>query len=561
MLRLQLIQRYRLTIPTPNRCLLVCLGLLATLSCGTQGAKASHRARALSSSTKNETGRTLDIEPRREKTTTTLSYRLQPDFNHSPSRLHVTLSIHLNPGDLNKLDNKITLHMPAWSPGDYHLQHHGRYVQDLTARADSRNTTMALNVAHPDEDTWVIAAVDTGTIEIDYALPTTPPGIFSDNIKVDPHFLFLNGPAAYLYPADLSLKNPITLGVNLPGPWTVATALPRRVSNNVSEGNLTLFSAPDYDTLADSPVVMGDRTALTSVDCEVNQVPIQAVFFRQAAAIAQPKSYLPIVQQIVKAEADIMGGLPIKRYLFLFDVGGGGGALEHLNSTRIPIWPGSPPQALIRFVSHEFFHLWNVKRIRPRALGPFDYIHPPHTRNIWFAEGVTEYYANIAARRAGLTSVTQFHEHWRRAIASMQRNPARLKVSADEVSLRIWESGDSEEFGGLSYYDKGELIGLCMDLKLRAITHGKRSLDDMVRLLMKRHAPPQPGYEEDELRSTLSEVAGQDISTFYDELARSTKEMPFAACLNYVGLGLDLQPLPHATPAQVALRSAWETSH
>src|SRR5205823_3213336 len=121
----------------------------------------------------------------------------------------------------------------------------------------------------------------------------------------------------------------------------------------------------------------------------------------------------------------------------------------------------------------------------------------------------------------------EFFRHWQRQIASLERNPARKRITADEASYRVWESGRSEGYGGLSYYDKGELIGLCLDLKIRHVTDNAKSLDDVMRLLLARHNPPKPGYGEDEIRAAVSEVAGVDLSAFYDLLARSTDPMPF----------------------------------
>ena len=180
--------------------------------------------------------------------------------------------------------------------------------------------------------------------------------------------------------------------------------------------------------------------------------------------------------------------------------------------------------------------------------------------NLWFAEGVTEYYAQVAVRRAGLEDQAAFYRHWQSVIARMQANPARRRVSAEEASLRVWESGNSQGYGGLSYYDKGELIGLCLDLKIRHVTVGAKSLDDVMRLLLQRHNPPKPGYGEDEIRATVSEVAGNDLSAFYDVLTRSTEEMPFSESLGYAGLDTSLRPLPNATPEQIALRERWSAA-
>jgi predicted metalloprotease with PDZ domain len=480
-----------------------------------------------------------------------ITYELTPLVDRTPRLLQVHMIV-----PVKDPAAAIVVQMPVWSPGDYHVQNHARYVQDFQAWDVSAgpNGSPALKVGHPDANTWEITPAGAKAVVISYALPETPPGIFSENIQLRARLAFANGPAVYLYLVGHK-EWPALLNVRLPPDWRVETPLapgPQEPGGGVS------FQAPDYDTLADSPVVMGANGAITVREFTYKGVSHRAVFFGAQDRLRAVDDFVPVLQKIVKAESALMGGeLPYSRYDFLFDVDGRGGGLEHLNACRIALGEEETPLFAVSFCAHEFFHLWNVKRIRPRVLGPFDYIHPPHTRNLWFAEGVTEYYAHLAALRAGLTAPDGFLQHYRSAWRRMERNPARLKVTADEASLRVWDSGSSQGFGGLSYYDKGELIGLCLDLKIRRETGNRRSLDDVMRLLMQRHNPPKPGYDEEELRATVSEVAGKDLSAFYDVLARSTQEMPLAECLAYAGLDAALQPLLNATPEQDALRKSW----
>jgi predicted metalloprotease with PDZ domain len=480
-----------------------------------------------------------------------IHYALEPLLNETPRRLKVTMHI------ATRGRESLSLQMPVWSPGDYHLQNHAQYVQDFRAEEIRQETARPLPFAHPDANTWRIQTAGTDTIRVTYFLPETPPGFFSENVQLREKQVFVNGPAAYMYivgnkdaPADMLL--------HLPEGWSAEMPLPQGPPGGVP-GNAARFLAPDYDTLADSPLLMAAPDAMTTREFTLNGVTHRAVYFGRKDSVKDFDVYTPMLRQIAEAENRIMGVTPYARYDFFFEVGGRGGGLEHLNAARLSFFPAQP-RFIAPFVAHEFFHLWNVKRIRPRVLGPFDYIHPPRTRNLWFAEGVTEYYAHVATCRAGLYSEDDFYRHWRGAIQAMRRNPARLKVTADDSSLRVWEAGNSSGYGGLSYYAKGELIGLCLDLKIRHLTDNRRSLDDVMRLLMQRHNLPRPGYGEDELRATVSEVAGYDLSAFYDLLARSTQEMPFDECLSYAGLDAELKSLPGATPAQVALRESWAES-
>jgi predicted metalloprotease with PDZ domain len=471
----------------------------------------------------------------------------------SPARLVVSIKAPVPVGE-----DSVRIQMPVWSPGDYHLQNHASFVREFRAAGlNGSNQTGELRVNHTDPNTWDVQARGERSVLVTYFVPQTPAGIFSDNVTLGAHYAFYNGPAALAY-VEGHTDSATQLYVYAPTGWRVETALPTIPMNG--QKATAAYSAPDYDTLADSPLVAADSQGMVVQQFEVDRVPHKVVLYHNPPDETAAAALVPPIKQIVQAANEIMGGPPYSRYDFLFDVGGGGGGLEHLNSARIMLSRGANARSIRSLVSHEFFHLWNVKRIRPAVLGPFDYIHPPKTRNLWFAEGVTEYYAHVALRRANLTTESQFYGHWQNAIAGMLSNDARKHVTADESSLRVWESGDSQGFGGLSYYDKGELIGLCLDLKIRQVTKGAKSLDDVMRRLLERHNPPKPGYGEDEIRSVVSEVAGQDLSAVYDLLARSTEEMPFAQCLDYVGLDTALRPLPNASGPQLALRTSWSAT-
>jgi len=492
------------------------------------------------------------VQPKRpvakaQETGSGITYELTP----LPQRAarEMVVAMHIPVADAS---TPVSLQMPVWAPGDYHVQNFALYVRNLRAVAETGgDSAQPLAISHPDQNTWKITPGTAHKVLVTYALPEEPPGLFSQNAQVLPNQAFVNGPAAYLYLVGHK-DAPATLILHLPQGWTSEVALPPAPDSTPSA---PAYAAPDYDTLADSPVVMAAPGALVVREFTLKGIAHHIVLFGQPDRVSDPDAYVPILQKIAQAETTIMGGIPYARYDFLLDIEGVGGGLEHLNCCRIG-FPGDLPY-LAPLAAHEFFHLWNVKRIRPRVLGPFDYIHPPRTRNLWFCEGITEYYAHIARRRAGLTTPEEFLQHWRGAIAALQSNPARLKVTADESSLRVWEAGNSEGYGGLSYYQKGEMIGLCMDLAIRHATGNRSSLDTMMRLLMQRHAPPKPGYGEDELRDVLSEVAGQDLSALYDRMTRSTLEMPFRECLGYAGLDTDLNPLPDAAPEQIALRKSW----
>jgi predicted metalloprotease with PDZ domain len=444
--------------------------------------------------------------------------------------------------------------MPVWSPGDYHVMNHGQYVREFTAvTAKDR----ALTFTKPDANTWEVNTEGEDTVEIRYRLPVTPPGYFSENVMVRDRYAFYNGPATYMYVVGHK-EDPVRLRVRLPEGWAGATTpLPADTEGGAP---VPSFTAPDYDTLADSPVVAGDFVTRSFTYAGR---PHTLVFFNSYQGL-DFDAFLPVVQKVVAEQNRLMGGPPYSRYSFFIDVNGRGGGLEHLNSQRIAWLRGFPVRRAAGFVAHEFFHLWNVKRIRPAVLGPFDYVNPPRTRNLWWSEGVTEYIADLSVLRAGLIPEEDFLFQQASAIRELQNNPARLRVSADESSMKVWEANNSSGYGGISYYLKGQLIGLCLDLKLRKVTEGRASLDSIFRDLMAAHNPPKPGFGEDGLRDAFVRAGGAQMGPFYDLVARSTSEMPFAECLSYAGLRLTqdgsdyrITVDPSAGPNEIKLRKDW----
>lgn len=478
-----------------------------------------------------------------------ITYQLTPFVDAASRHVDVTVSF-----EVAGSPDKISVQMPVWSPGDYHIQNHAKYIQAFKAMGLVAGANTALNVEHPDDNTWNVLPNGASHLELTYTLPEVPAGIFSDNVKIQQHFGFINGPAALVYLVGHKGAS-AQLSIAPPTGWTSTVPLEERKRGDEVIANS--FLAPDYDTLADSPVVFADDQGMKVYSFKQDGTDFKVVCFRNPDHIKSVPDLLQTLKTIAHTEAGLMGGMDTNHYSFVFDVDGFSAGLEHLNSFRIGLPSREPPARLSSFIGHEFFHQWNVKRIRPAVLGPFDYVNPPKTHNLWFAEGVTEYYAQMCSHRGGFTSANDTLRHFADSIAQMSQNEARKKVSAEDASIHVWESGNSSGFGGLSYYDKGELIGLCLDLKIRQVTVGKKSLDDVMRLLMKRHAPPLPGYGEDELRLTVNEVAGQDLSDLYNLIVRSTAEMPIADLLPPFGLDSEFRPLSTETPAQRSLRDGW----
>lgn len=426
--------------------------------------------------------------------------------------------------------DSLRVQIPTWSPGAYIVAGFASSIMDVTAQSKDGK---ALDVTHPDKQTWEVSTHGVTEARIRYHVNN------SDLVMVDgkPKRAHLSGPRSYFYVVGRKNERVEALVIMADAGWKVATSLDGDDTPRLGPAGATYhFRAPNYDVLADAPIEMGDFAEDTF---EVRGVPHRIVLYGDYAHVDRAK-LTEYCKRIAEEEIRFFNDAPMKRYVFMFRVGGpigrGAGGLEHLGSTEIG-FSGPVDDRTRSVIAHEYFHLWNVKRIRPEVLGPFDYIDPPHTKNLWWSEGVTSYYGDLLSRRAGINTDDEYLKHLADTITLLQNNPARLRVTADDSSYNVWNGGGSQGFGNLSYYTKGELIGLCMDLRIRHETRNRRSLDDVIRDLYRLCDKGRgPGFGEDEIRAAVSRVAGKDLSAFYDALVRSTADMPFAECLAFAGL-------------------------
>jgi predicted metalloprotease with PDZ domain len=239
------------------------------------------------------------------------------------------------------------------------------------------------------------------------------------------------------------------------------------------------------------------------------------------------------------------GFLPFGRYVFLCVFRRGGGGLEHGNSTLLTCSATamrSPASYLswLNFVSHEYFHAFNVKRLRPVELGPFDYEEGPRTTGLWVAEGVTAYYDGLLTTRAGLGTTEEFLARLSGNIDRLQKSPGRLRQTLEQASLDVWTGSFSGLGGGertVSYYVKGPVVALLLDAKVRQETKGARSLDDVMRLAYERFSG-EKGFTAGQFRKTAEEVAGAELRAWFEKAVASTEELDYAEALDWFGLRL-----------------------
>ncbi len=454
---------------------------------------------------------------------------------------HVTVAIRVS--GLSR--DRLTVRMPAWRPGSYRIMNFGRAVQNVTATDVSGRK---LQVIRGEGPSWSVETTDQQEVTIQYQLPlkvgagkrqgvAVPVEGQKEPKQVVYHDAYVfQGPSTWMYvPGRLDVEQRVTF--RLPKGWNVATAMKPTDKPNV-------FSGPDYDVFADCPFHIGKFETLRF---DVAGVPYRIILSGFNASKKHRKALVDRTRKIIKAQLEMMGKAPYSDYTFLFarTRGLGGGGLEHLNSTNISVRSieGSTPKHNSRFdslVSHEFFHLWNVKRLRPRALGPFDYTKPNRTRYLWLSEGVTSYYGDLCCVRAG---VWNENHYWTRSLTDkinrLQSNPGRKKLSVAETSWTVWDHSmlaRALRRQAPDYYNKGELLGMLLDVKIRDATNGKGSLDDVMRGLYKRCLDEGRGFDDGDVQGWCEKVAGTSFKKFFKDYVDGTKELPFTKELSKIGL-------------------------
>jgi predicted metalloprotease with PDZ domain len=303
------------------------------------------------------------------------------------------------------------------------------------------------------------------------------------------------------------------------------------------------FEAADYDELVDSPLEIGEHRR---VEWEQDGIPHAFAIWGRGGY--EPERLVADTRRIVDVAAGMFGGLPYERYLFILHLfPGGRGGLEHKASCALQAerwaFDGEAYEQLLALIAHEFFHVWNAKRIRPAALGPFDYTAENYTRDLWVVEGLTTYYTDLIVRRAGLLSEEKYLARLADMIERLERSPGRRHQSLAESSFDTWirfyrpdeNSGNSQ----ISYYHKGALVGLLLDLEIRRATEGRRSLDDVMRILWERYGRADVGYPEGGVEEVAAEVAGVDLAWLFDAYVRGVDELDYSRALDAVGLELN----------------------
>jgi predicted metalloprotease with PDZ domain len=420
------------------------------------------------------------------------------------------------------------LQLPVWN-ALYQVRDFAQYVNWVRAKDRAGR---ALAVRELDKSRWQIAGAEAGAV-VEYQIFADSPGPFG--AQFNSHHAFFNLAQVLMYPVD-ARNAPMVVRFNqVPEGWHIATPLP-----SAPEGR---YNAESYDRLVDSPVEIGD---FRESDFDEGGAHYRVV------VDADPVDYdmeqiSAMLRKIVAAATIWMDDRPFDSYMFLyhFPRGPAGGGMEHAYSTAIAVNANvvtRAPEVLASVTAHEFFHLWNVKRIRPQTLEPVDYTRENYTRALWFSEGCTSTAADIIQLRSGLLDERHFEQELASGIGEFERRPARLTQSAEESSLDAWLEGDAyyrRPERSISYYNKGELLGILLDLVVREASHGQASLREVFQWMNQNYAKKGRFFSDsDGVREAAEAVSHTDLGWFFAKYVAGTEEIPWNDFFRGVGLRL-----------------------
>ncbi|MCJ7564575.1 MAG: PDZ domain-containing protein [Candidatus Aminicenantes bacterium] len=424
--------------------------------------------------------------------------------------------------------------MPAWTPGYYQIMDYARNVLNFRAEDGAGNPLAWEKTA---KNTWRVKSGKDASITVSY-------DVYAFNRSVADSYLddergFISPTGVFMHVAG-RIQHPVTVTVRPCQNWT-------RVSTGLDpvEGRPNTFFAPDFDILYDCPILIGNQEILKF---EVQGIP--HVFAGVNLGALDRAKFAADLKRMVESAVALIGEIPYRHYTFLA-IGPGGGGLEHLNSTALTFNASgltSPAgyKRWLSFVSHEYFHHYNVKRIRPIALGPFDYDRENYTNLLWVSEGISVYYEDVILNRAGLLSRDEVFERFQSSIARFENGSGHLFQSATESSFDTWmkffSRGGNTANTTISYYDKGAALGMLLDFKIRNETKNRKSLDDVMQTLYRKfYKEKKRGFTDQEFREVCESEAGGSLSEIF-EYASTVKGIDYPRYFAYAGLDIDVQP-------------------
>jgi predicted metalloprotease with PDZ domain len=463
----------------------------------------------------------------------------------------VTMEVELPESELPK---SLDFQMAKWSPGRYAVFDFAKNVQQFEALGGicprgAQCKMPTLPVSRTDDQTWRVSAMNTHRLTIRYKVfGNDLSGTFS---QLDSKHANYNGGSIFMYVVNHK-PDPVKLEINPPAGWRI-------VNGRMTSMDQREWQFPNWDILIDTPTEIAADCTLDEFQVDGRQYRVMVHSFGDESG--KRAALVRDIEKIVRAETAMWGPPEFDSYTFLIHFAAddhSGDGMEHLTSTQI-IEPGALGEDgvygdTLDTVAHEFFHVWNVKRLRPVELGPWDFTRPANTRGLWVAEGLTNYYGHLMMRRAGIWDDTRFFRTENQTVTGIENTPGSHLMSAEESSLLAPFLDDAPHAQqtnlantSISYYPKGELIGLVLDLMIRGKSEGKASLDDVMRRMYDEFYLKSPnatyylrgrGYTTEDFQRVASEVSGSDLTDFFQRYVRGVEVLPYDEALAYVGMHL-----------------------
>ena len=454
-------------------------------------------------------------------------------------------------------DGHVDFQMPRWSPGRYAVFDFAKNVQEVKAASacpsQAECERRELRVIRLDTQTWRVDSLPATGVALSYK-------VFADDLsgtfsQLDRRHANYNGHSVFMYVAGHK-QDPVELKILAPPGWKI-------VNGQSARDNQDEFRFPNYDLLVDTPTEIAPDWTVD--EFSVGGRAYRVVVHSFGDEGGRRRELVRQIERVVRAQVGTMGEPEFERYVFLFHfdpTARRGDGMEHLNSTQIvetgPLARREVFDGAVGTASHEFFHVWNVKRLRPAGLGPWDFTRPVVTRGLWIAEGFTNYYGKLHEHRAGLLDEGGLYRSYAETITRVENSTGNHLMSAEESSLvasfldrAAHEQRTNLESASVSYYPKGETLGLALDLLIRGRTKGRSSLDDVMRRAYRKFYLESPNdsyylrgraYTVEEFFAHASGVAGVDLSFFLEQHVRRTAPPPYEEAFAAVGLRFVREP-------------------
>lgn len=422
--------------------------------------------------------------------------------------------------------------MPVWTPGSYLVREYAKNVEGFEASAGAKK----IRAEKINKNTWRVYSTGANEIKISYK-------VYAFELTVRTSFLddthgYLNGASIFMYVPQL--KNAASkISIRPYEGWnSISTGLKK-----VADTENTYY-APDYDTVVDSPIEIGKHKVL---NFDIQNIPHSIAMYSNGPIEYDEAKVLDAYKKVTVAASTVVGEHPCKDYTFIIHhLPGIGGGLEHLNSTTCQTSPlaystDAGFKGFMGLIAHEYFHLWNVKRIRPFALGPFDYDNENYTNMLWVAEGFTSFYQENILLRAGILTTDEYQKKVAASISGIENQPGQKVQSVAEASWDAWikyyRPNENSTNSTISYYNKGGVLGSLLNLYIIGETKGQKTLDDVFKLLWNDYYKKQGrGYKDEEFQAVCEKVVGKSMDSFFKKYVWSTDAIDYDSFFNYVGV-------------------------